>query len=44
LAGAGSYLAFRFLVSEQTSLTNAFIIGAAGSVGGKYVYGMTMGK
>ena len=40
LAGLGSYLAFRLLVSDQTSLVNAVIIGAGGSVAGKYVYGM----
>lgn len=37
LAGLGSYLAFRFLVSDQTSITNALIIGAGGSVVGGYV-------
>lgn len=40
LSGLGSYLAMRFLVSENTSLFESMAIGAGGSIAGKYIYGI----
>ena len=40
-AGLTTYAAMNLLVSSNTSFINAFIIGSGGSVGGKYLYGMT---
>lgn len=40
LSGLGTYLVFKMFVSDQTSLVNSILIGAGGSVAGKYIYGM----
>jgi hypothetical protein len=40
LAGVSTYLAMRFLVSENTELIPALAVGTGGSIGGKYIYGM----
>jgi hypothetical protein len=39
LSGGATWLALKVLVNDDAQLLPAFIIGAAGSVGGKYIYG-----
>lgn len=40
LAGLGSFAAMKILVSENTLFLPAMVVGASGSVGGKYLYSM----
>lgn len=40
LAGASTYLAMKFLISDNANFQNSFVIGAGGSVVGSRIYGM----
>lgn len=37
LSGASSYLLFRTAISADTSITNAVLLGAGSTIGGKYI-------
>lgn len=43
MAGLGVFLSMRMLVSENTEIIPSVLLGAGSSIGGKYIYGYTMG-
>lgn len=43
ITGLSTFLSMRILVSENTELLPAILLGGGSSIGGKYIYGYTMG-